>query len=235
MIHTKNLQFSYDDIDFEAVVTFNDSPFKDSRKLDTSVFYDVKLTKPEVLKCGGKVVQISGIMSLMLFSRQGIDANRHYIYIEDFDIKQEDENINVHPLAIEKVLYCYFNKEQIAHYKQKIEKFNELVDQKYAKVLVNIAEEKRALKSELKLGEIDSKVYQKRYKPIRLKKEEIEYKIFESKHRYERRYFECCELKARYRSFESQKMTKCDDLHSLCMLTSFLAKTQNIENNENQT
>ena len=116
MIHTKNLQFRYNDIDFEAIVTFNDIPFRNIKRSGTDVFYDMKLIKPEVLECGGKVFQVSGIMSMMLFSKQ--PADRHYIYKEESDLENDGDNINVYPKAIEKILYSYFNKEQIAHYKQ---------------------------------------------------------------------------------------------------------------------
>ncbi len=223
MIHTKNLQFSYNDIDFEAIVTFNNISFKNVGRSDTSIFYDVKLIKPEILECGGKVFQISG-MSLMLFSGQMGD--RHYIYKEDSDLENDGDNINVYPKAIVKILYCYFNKEQIAYYRKKIVTLNEAVEKKYATALNGLQEEKLALRKQLKSEEIDSKTYQQRYKPIRLKKEEIAFKISGIKYNYKRRYFECCELKPCYRTFLPQDVVKCKDtdLYTFCGMTRYMAK-----------
>ena len=133
MIYTKNLHFKHNDIDFEAMVTFNDVSFRHIHSSGTSAFYDVKLTKPEVLECGGEVSRVTGIMSLMMFSKKMPD--RHYLYKEDIDLVKEGEGINVYPKAREKIIYAYFNKEQIAHYKEKIQAFKEAVDGKYAPIL----------------------------------------------------------------------------------------------------
>ena len=235
MIQSKNLQFSYNDIDFEATVTFNDLSFRNVRSSETSIFYDVKLTKPEMLECGGEVLNITGIMSLMLFLKKTPD--RHYIYKEDMDLVKEGDNINVYPKAIAKIIYAYFNKEKITHYRQKIKKFNDAVENKYALTLSVLREEKLALRKQVRSGEIDSKVYQKHYTPIRLKKEEIELKIFRVKDNYKRRYFECCELKHHYRTVLPQKKISCNDSgpYKICGLTKFLAKTKIVVEDKKQT
>ena len=226
MIQSKKLQFSYNDIEFEATVTFNDASFGNACSSGTSIFYDVKLTKPEVLECGGEVPNISGMMSLMMFSKKIPD--RRYIYKEDMDLFKDGECINVYPKAIAKIVYAYFNKEKITYYRQKIKKFNDAVENKYVLPLSILREEKLALRKQVRSGEIDSKVYQKRYRPIRLKKEEIELKIFRIQASYKRRYFECCELKHRYRTILPQKKMSCNnsDLYSLCGYTKFLAKSK---------
>ena len=85
-------------------------------------------------------------------------------------------------------------------------------------------------------GEIGSKVYQKYYKPIRLKKEEVELNIFRIKHSYKRRYFDCCELKPYYRAVLTQRKVSCnDDPYMICGLTKLLAKSENSEKNKKQT
>ena len=223
MIHTKNLQFNYNDIDFQAMVTYSDAPFRSTLKDSSSVFYDVKLHKPEALECGGEVVTVRGGISFMLFMKKAED--RQYIYMEDMDYEEENK-VNVYPKAVKKILYAYFNKDLIAHYKQKISLLENALDKKYEQALLGLQKKKLALRKEMKSGEIDSKVYQKRYKPIRLKNEEIEFKIFRCKHNYERRYFQCCELRPRYRAVADQKLSFCNDKYTLCGLTSFLAKTK---------
>lgn len=51
MIHTKNLRFSYNDMDFEATVTYSDVPFSPRLKENETAFYNVDLHKPAALKC----------------------------------------------------------------------------------------------------------------------------------------------------------------------------------------
>lgn len=223
MIHTENLQFSYSDIAFQATVTYSVAPFSNILEDCRSVFYDVKLFKPEVLECGGEVVTINGCINVLNFMSGVVD--RQYVYREDIDY-EEESRVNIYPQAMEKVLYAYFNKEQIYHYKKKIYMFENAVDKKYAPNLQEIQKEKFALKKQLKSGVIDSKVYQKCYREIRLKKEEVEFKISVRKHRYKKRYFECCELKPRFRSFEAQKAKTCYELFTPFCFTSYLAKTK---------
>ena len=54
MIQKKRFHFTYDDIDFDAMVTFNDSLFEAA--LRDNVFYRVQLLKPVELDCGGEFV-----------------------------------------------------------------------------------------------------------------------------------------------------------------------------------
>lgn len=162
----------------------------------------------------GEVKRISGISSMLLYRKM---KQKNYVYIEDSAYKEEDY-VNVYPKAIEKILYSYFNKDQITHYGQKLSVLEEAVDKKFEGDLLRLQEEKLALKKELKSGKIDSKMYQKRYTPIRVKKEELERRMFRIKHDYKRRYFQCCELNARYRVFPVQKQHHCDERNNLCVL-----------------
>jgi hypothetical protein len=52
----------------------------------------------------------------------------------------------------------------------------------------------------MRAGEITTDQYQKRYRPIRLEKERLELQLFRKQYHYERRYFDCCELKEIYRT-----------------------------------
>jgi len=224
MIHTKKLQFTYNHINFESSVTYSDLPFSQSKIDAITAFYDVKLLKPKVLECGGEVKQINGVMSMMIYAKQAKD--RHYDYSEDRDVKEDEKIVNVYPLAVRKILYSYFNKDSIIYYKQKIDLFNEAVDKKYALLLSALKEDKLLLKKRLKSNEINSKGYQKLYTPIRLNKEEIEFKIFRIKKHYAKRYFLCCELRSKYCTFKTDKLSTLQDAYPLCGLTSYLANMQ---------
>ncbi|NOR56617.1 MAG: hypothetical protein GQ531_10495 [Sulfurovum sp.] len=224
MIHTKELRFNYDHIDFEASVTYSDLPFSQSIRDMTSVFYDVKLLKPKVLECGGEVKQIQGIAGMMIYAKQAND--RQYSYIEENQNKVYDKSINVYPLAVRKILYSYFNQEKIAEYTLKVTLFNEAIDKKYALKLEMLREEKLLLKKRLRLTEINSQAYQKLYTPIRKKKEEIAFNISHLKYRFKLRYFQCCELRPKYCTFKTEKDTSSGDILSLCRLTAHLARIQ---------
>jgi len=197
MIHKKELRFSFDDVQFEAVVSYSDERFENFLYKKDSIFWSVKLNKPEALECGGEVFSVNGGIGRMMLSKTNL-KNRRYTYNEDKNYQEKDK-INIYPLAIEQVIYIYFNNELIDEYHQKIEIFRKAVDIKYDAALKELEKEKRELRKLLKSGVIDSKEYQKRYKPIRLKKDDIRCKIFFLKENYHKRYFECCKLKKRYR------------------------------------
>ncbi len=214
MIHTKALKFRYEGIDFEATVTYSDVDFTHEK-----AFYNVALHKPVEMKCGGEQKILRG-MILMCFQNKKIP---HYVYDETSDGLNESE-INVYPKAIEKILYSYFNRDQIAYYRKQVKQFKEAVDAKYMPQLESIRAEKLALRKKLRAGEIDSKTYQKLYKPIRLRMEEVKYRVSRLKTSYESRYFQCCELKEKYRVFAASKTRNCDDRFSLCEFVPYLAK-----------
>jgi hypothetical protein len=88
------------------------------------------------------------------------------------------------------------------------------------------------LRQKIRSGEITPKEYQKIYRPIRLAKEALEMKLSWSKHLYERRYFECCELKGRYRLFQAEKAKQCFGEFRLCN-TGYIAKSASDEKDEN--
>jgi len=197
MIYKKELKFSFKEIMFEAVVSYSDERFENFLYKKDSVFWNVKLNKPEVLECGGEVFSVNGMMGRMMLSKSDM-KNQQYTYNKDKNY-QEKNRINIYPKAIEKVIYMYFNKEIIEEYKQKIELFGRTVEAKYEDKIKKLEKQKRELKKLLKSGAIDSKEYQKQYTPIRLKKDDLRYRISSLKHNYYKRYFECCELKKRYR------------------------------------
>ena len=214
MIYTKNLQFQYDDIDFEATVTYSDVPFSQSLRDYGSVFYNIVLHKPEALACGGQTIAPSGGMAAaMLMTKAG---DRSFFYKKDLDIETEGNKINIYPKVIDKILYRYFNKDQITLYRKKIKDFKEVVDKKYASQLVAKQEQRSALRKRMRSGEISSKEYQKQYRPIRLKKEELESRIYWLKQWYERRYFECCELKPKHRNYGSSREKWCLEQFGSC-------------------
>ncbi len=219
MIHKKELKFSRNGIDFDATVTYEDEPIMSAATEEFSVYYRIQLHKPVELDCGGSFLSRPRGFMMYLLRREEY-RTRRYFYKEDEAVKEENSQINVYPLAIEKVLYSYFNREKIVYHKKKIERFNNAVDDRYADMLELLKKQKLALRKLMRSGDIDSKEYQKRYTPIRREKEEIELKTFRLKHNYQRRYFECCELKKAYRVYVPDKIERCDDNFELCSLVS---------------
>ncbi len=222
MIHTKELQFNHNGIDFKATVTYSDKAFSAITHADETAFYHVQLHTPIEMDCGGAVKTINGMMSYMLFQKM---KEWHYVYNEKDEALNEGDT-NVYTEAIRKILYSYYNREVIAKYKKQVKDFENAVDLKFASVLEALKEKKHLLKKRLRSSEIDSKAYQKRLKPIRLEKEETEHKVWYLKHQYEKRYFECCELKQYYRIVKADKVTFCDDRYSTCGWKSYYAKTK---------
>lgn len=210
MIHKKKLQFIHNGIGFDATVTYEDKPFMSVVKEQCSVYYRVELHKPVELDCGGSFVARPRGFSTYLINFEKYQTRR-YFYKENKDIEEEDNQVNVYPLAMEKILYKYFNQERIVYYKKKIERFNKAIDNRYTDAREALQEQKLALRKLMRSGDINSREYQKRYTSIRKKKETIELKIYRVKHNFSRRYFECCELKKRYRAYASEKIERCDD------------------------
>jgi len=221
MIHTEQLRFSYEKIDFEATVTYSDLRFRESRRDAAAVFWNVTLQNPEVLECGGEVKRIESISALRLAATKA--GERHFVYVPDRDYQEKEEEINLFPKAVEKILYCYFNKARIAHYREKINCFNAAIEKKYTPLIEVQRAKRRALRQKMRVGEITADQYQKLYRPTRLEKERLEMKLYWTKHLYERRYFECCELKERYRVFNAQKDKRCFDEFRWCN-TSLIVK-----------
>jgi hypothetical protein len=201
MIHTEQLRFSYENTDFEATVTYSDLPLRASSRDRSSVFWNVTLHTPEHLECGGEVKYLQGMARMILSTKAG---NRHFVYVPDPDYEEKEDETNIFPTALETILYCYFNKERIAYYREKIKCFNEAIEKKYALLIEAQREKRRTLRKKMRAGEITTDQYQKLYRPIRLEKERLEMKLYWTKHLYERRYFECCELKERYQFLQTR-------------------------------
>jgi len=214
MIHTELLRFNYENTDFEATVTYSDLPFRESRRDFTASFWNVKLHKPEALECGGEVKRINNGMTMMLYATKAGD--QHFVYVPDPDYEEREDETNIFPKAVEKILYCYFNKARIAYYREKIKCFNEAIEKKYAPLIEAQRAKRRALRKKMSAGEITTDQYQKLYRPIRLEKEALESKVFWAKEHYRRRYFECCELKGHYRVFQAERAKHCFDAFRWC-------------------
>ena len=212
MIHKKEFQFEHEGITFHALVTYNDALYGKMR--DEFIYYRVKLLQPIELDCGGGIA--SAYLSNPLLFHMNEDAKRrHYVFNEEGQ-EDKDNEVNVYPKAIKRILYAYYNRDEIAYYKEKVAKFKEKMDLKFTPALEMCNEEKRLLKKKMKEGEITPKEYQKLYTPIRKKKEEIEFRIFMLKHNYENRYFQCCDLKEKYRSYYVENMRPCFDKYDRC-------------------
>ena len=200
----------------------SDLPLSDDFKsivLENRPLIDVRA--PEALECGGEVKQISSISSLRLAATKA--GNWYFVYVPDPDYEEKEYETNIFPKAVEKILYCYFNKARIAYYREKIKCFNEAIEKKYAPLIEAQRAKRRTLRKKMRTGEITTDQYQKLYRPIRLEKERLEMKLYWTKHLYERRYFECCELKERYRVFNAQKAKRCFDEFRWCN-TSLIVK-----------
>ena len=227
MIYTKTLHFTYQETDFEAVVTYSDEPFRKSIQNIFSVFWDVKLFKPEVLSCGGKMYQENGMMSLMLFISKAGD--RHFIYEPDPNYEEEEDEVNIYSSVINKILYCYFNKERIDFYKKKVKCYHEAIDTKYAVKLEALRQKKLRYRKQMREGKITPKEYQKLYTPVRKEKEALDLEKFIKKDAYEKRYFKCCELKPKYRVFKPEYDPHCIGQQFEWCDTSFVKKIGEIE------
>lgn len=208
MIHTQQLAFHHNGIDFEASVRYSDVHFGDLLHGKDPVFYNVKLLKPLSLNCGGESVKLGGMSSLMLLNTSV--RNRHYVYDDKSKSKNSDDEINIYPRAIEKILYYYFNHEKIAYYNEKISRFSAAITAKYEPDIEVFRAERRVIRRQMREGIIDSKIYQKLYRPIRIKKDDLEYKILQLKSNYRQRYFDCCKLKERYRVDVSEFAEHCN-------------------------
>ncbi len=208
MIQTKILTFHHNGIDFEASIRYSDAPFGDRLHSKEPIFFNVQLLKPLSLNCGGESVKIGGMSAMMLLSTSV--RNRHYIYDDKPKSKENDEEINIYPRAVTKILYHYFNRERIDYYHEKISRFYTAIDVKYEAGLEALRAERRVIRRKMRKGRINSKTYQKLYRPIRLKKDDLEYKILDLKSRYRERYFDCCELKKSYRVDVPDMIERCD-------------------------
>ncbi len=206
MIHKKQLRFSFDGTDFEAEITYEDREFRTLSSNPDSIFYRVVLQKPREMNCGGEFRRISSISAAMLVATKF--GKQHFGYMEGDRDMIDENSINIYPRAVKKILYQYFNEEKIEYYHKKITHFNEAIDTKYEAALQAVRAKRIALRKRMRAAEIDSKAYQKLYTPIRLEKDHIESRVFWAKLRYRNRYFDCCELKKKYR-VDVPELTEC--------------------------
>jgi len=224
MIHKKAFKFTYQDTVFEATVTYEDMEFGERFKKPLSIYYRVQLHEPLELNCGGAFAGEAKGFAMQTLLQPEIKKNR-FGFIEDESIRKEGTLINVYPLAVEKILYRYFNKKEITYYEQKVQCFEEAIDAKYMHELKRVDEEKKELKEKMKSRQIDPKEYQKLYTPIRIESETLSTEQTRRKSKFKDHYFKCCELKVKYRSFVSSKTTNCYDPYNTCMFLKHVSKT----------
>ena len=186
---TKNLKFTFENIEFEAEINFSSDLFSSSNKS----FYSAKLIKPIALDCGYYEQIHKG---LNMASKEFRDS--HFIYEEDKSIKLDSTQINIFPEVIKDIKYCYFNRKNIENTKVKINKFNRAVDKRYFSLFEKYRKKKQFLKEKLKANVLDNKCYQKEIMKLNSTKIELELNINSLKKRYYDRYFECCRLKKNY-------------------------------------
>lgn len=212
MIEKKELQFEHEGTTFQAVVTYNDALHEKIH--EEFIYYRVKLFQPIELDCGGGMPSAYFTNSL-LFQMDDKLKRKHYVFNE---ARQKDvgDEVNLYPKAINRVLYAYYNRDTIAYYKEKVAKFKVNLDQKFAAALAMCDKEKRLLKQKMKEGKITPKEYQKLHASMRKEKEKIASRISQLKHNYESRYFQCCDLKDKYRSYHVENMDPCVDKYERC-------------------
>jgi len=198
MIHEKILKFTHNDINFEAIVEYNDEPFGNYRIKKSTIYYQVNLVKPIKLSCGGCQIMVQNSIDSLKFNSQKYRECR-YIYNENEVLESENNVTNIYPTAKEMILYKYFNKNVIEKINKQIQKFDNEIDEKYSSEIESVKQEKAALKKRFKANEFDNKKYQKLLTPTRKKKDDLEYKVWELKFEHERSFFDGSLLKDKYR------------------------------------
>jgi len=110
MIHTKNIKFNRYGTEFEAIVTWDDQPWKNLTNsagcFISKAFWKAKLIHPKVIHIEKhRIHAYNGGFSKMAMST----CNKHFVLIED-DTKELEYNLevsNIYTLVIEKILYHY--------------------------------------------------------------------------------------------------------------------------------
>ena len=198
MVHTKKLKFKYNNIDFEAKVTYCDEAHKNALKNSENIFYRILLLKPIVLECGGETLRVNNWLHALALSRTKC-GEKQYDYDENTNLQVSENKINLYSLAVENIIYYYFNRAKIAYYRTKVDKLKLDIDHKYHIKLEEFREEKSKLKRELKSKVIDAKCYQKLLTPIQKNKLNLEFKILDLKESVCKKYFECGVLRDDFR------------------------------------
>lgn len=189
-IKQKQLHFKYNSTEFRVKITYDTSPFG----VGGHSFWETELFEVDGTKLLSPLTYSFRPSRGCLLQSPKYREHR-YIYSS----KKEIENTtNLYPLVKERVIYQWFNRNNILKYEAQINNFNLLIEEKYNKKLAPFKEQKRALKQKLKAAKIDSKQYQKLYTPIRKKLEEIEYHVWDICYSYKKRYFYCDKLKPIY-------------------------------------
>ncbi len=197
MIHTRKLKFKYNNIDFEAKVTYSDEVHKSAFKKSENIFYSILLVKPIVLNCGGETVSVRNWMTAMSLAN-GVCGKEKYFYEEDKNLRLFENKINIYPIAVKNIIYYYFNRDKIKYYHAKIDKIRLEIDHKYNEQFKDFSESKKDLKRELKSEIIDAKSYQKQLTLIYKNKSDLKLKVLELKEKIYKKYFDCGILRDRY-------------------------------------
>ena len=124
---------------------------------------------------------------------------REHSYFCSVRKKEFKNKTNLFPIAKERIIYQWFNREAIAKYEAQINNFCLLVKQKYQRKLIDLKKQKKKLRQRLRVKEIDNKQYQKLYTPVRKQIDDVEFHIWNICYLYRKRYFDCDRLKEIYR------------------------------------
>lgn len=204
MTHSKRLTFVRCHVIFEVTVTYEDVPFIRVFDDPCAVFYHVVLHQPVSIDYGTVYFPKPHGFSAMLWRRGGSFYNLHYGLKEDARIAEWDHQVNLYPRVVDLVTYRYFDGKRITHYERKVFQTQKALEEKYDRKIEPYRVKRRALRKRLRTGEIDSKAYQRLYRPIRLAKAAIESKLTWAKYHYKKRYFKCGRLKDHYRTPEGK-------------------------------
>ena len=152
-IKNKQLDFTIDKTSFSVQIKYDASLFSEGNKS----FWQIKLFQVDdkrlTIPLTYKYVQSRGWLLQ-------IPKYRNHSYI--CSTRREIENqTNLYSIVKEQISYQWFNRKIIFRYKAKINHFNFLIERKYQHKLAPLKEQKRGLKQQLKLNEIDNKKYQK--------------------------------------------------------------------------
>jgi len=160
-IKNKQLDFTINETSFRVKITY-----------DTSLFSVVEPSFWEVKLFQVNDERLAIPLTYSFTQSKGwllqIPKFRKHSYICSTRRREIENTTNLYPIVKEQIAYLWFNRKAIFIYEAQINNFNFLVKQKYQQHLRDLKEQKRELKQQLKLNEIDNKQYQKLYTHIRI-------------------------------------------------------------------
>jgi ATP-dependent Lon protease len=190
MLHTKKLNFKYNKINFEALIEYEDTIHTHVTKT-SPIYYKINLIKPISLDCGkGNVLIKNWISRLKIYclEKENNIISKQFCYIEDEKIKLNNNYINIFTLAIKKIKYCYFNRNEINKAINRINNFNIKIDLKYNKKIYKLQKQKQLLHQDLKSNILNNKEYQKYLKPINKQISILKFRNLSVKDKFNNKY-----------------------------------------------